>query len=116
MTTLEVSRSSFLFFAVWSQDLLNLHHFVLLFNPISMCSRVSTHFFLFYVNASGGGSYFQSNEFAKGSVSLTRTRASTMLKPAALEKKMARMASRAALRPPVPGGGGGSDDSDSDSD
>lgn len=58
----------------------------------------------------GGGSYFQSNEFAKGSVSLTRTRASTMLKPAALEKKMARMASRAALRPPVPGGG----DSDSD--
>jgi len=60
---------------------------------------------------SGGGSYFQSSEFAKGSVSLTRTRASTMLKPAALEKKMARMASRAALRPPVPGGG---DDSDSD--
>lgn len=59
----------------------------------------------------GGGSYFQSNEFAKGSVSLTRARASTMLKPAALEKKMARMASRAALRPPVPGGGG---DSDSD--
>eukprot|EP00598_Pedospumella_elongata_P002601 CAMPEP_0184966524 /NCGR_PEP_ID=MMETSP1098-20130426/158_1 /TAXON_ID=89044 /ORGANISM="Spumella elongata, Strain CCAP 955/1" /LENGTH=316 /DNA_ID=CAMNT_0027487803 /DNA_START=166 /DNA_END=1116 /DNA_ORIENTATION=+ len=64
-------------------------------------------------DAGGGGSYFQSNEFAKGSVSLTRTRASTMLKPAALEKKMARMASRAALRPPVPGGGG-SDDSDSD--
>ena len=36
-------------------------------------------------------------------VSVNRMRAATMLKPAALEKKMARIASRAALRPPVPG-------------
>lgn len=60
----------------------------------------------------GGGSYFQSSEYAKGSVSLLRARASTMLKPAALEKKMARIASRAALRPPVPGGDGSDNESD----
>lgn len=49
-------------------------------------------------------------------VSVSRMRAATMLKPAALEKKMARIASRAALRPPVPGtaaaGRKGGDDSD----
>jgi hypothetical protein len=41
-----------------------------------------------------GGSYFQSSEFAKGSVSVSRLRAATMLRPAALEKKMSRIAAR----------------------
>lgn len=41
-----------------------------------------------------GGSYFQSSEFAKGSVSVNRLRAATMLRPAALEKKMSRIAAR----------------------
>lgn len=50
-----------------------------------------------------GGSFFQSSEFAKGMVSVNRQRAATMLRPAALEKKMARIAHREALRPPVPG-------------
>lgn len=98
---------------------MNLFGFCFESSPFSATCGCIAKFFISSV-ALGGGSYFQSNEFAKGSVSLTRTRASTMLKPAALEKKMARMASRAALRPPVPGAGNGNgngyNDDDSESD
>mmetsp|Transcript_28905 Transcript_28905/g.64171 ORF Transcript_28905/g.64171 Transcript_28905/m.64171 type:complete len:168 (+) Transcript_28905:1-504(+) len=39
-------------------------------------------------------SYYQSQEYTKGSVALTRSRCSTMLKPAAMEKKLARIAAK----------------------
>ena len=56
------------------------------------------------------GSYYQSSEFTKGMVSVNRMRAATMLKPAALEKKMARMASKVALQPAAPGADGDADE------
>ena len=49
----------------------------------------------------GGAAYFQSSEYTKGMVSVNRARAATMLRPAALEKKMARIAAK-PLPPPPP--------------
>ena len=39
--------------------------------------------------------YYESQDFAKGSVSLTRTRAATRMRPAALEQKLKRIAAKA---------------------
>jgi uncharacterized protein (DUF2252 family) len=77
---------------------------------------------LFHSHA-GGGSFFQSTEYAKGSVSLNRTRAATLLRPAALERKMARIASKESQRvaqglppqrPPAPGSAAAANNGDSD--
>jgi hypothetical protein len=74
---------------------------ILLFNVPVMCNLLFVGTPTATVNAGGGGGggFFQSIEYAKGSVSLNRTRASTMLRPAELERKMARI----AAKPPAPG-------------